>query len=88
MGGIGAPSFASKHLRFLRPDVCPILDSVIAGNLTYASTSAGYAQYAADCLEIARVLENNGVPNPVLRSDRWRAADVDMALYAALQGWK
>ena len=54
---LGSPSFASKHLRFLRPDLCPILDSIISGRLHYRANPQGYAQLSRDCLEIAALLE-------------------------------
>lgn len=33
--GLGAPSFASKHLRFIRPDLCPVFDSLLQEALPY-----------------------------------------------------
>jgi hypothetical protein len=37
---LGSPSFASKHLRFLRPDICPVLDSVLRDALPRAGQLA------------------------------------------------
>lgn len=75
-------SFASKHLRLLRPDVCPVLDSILSEQLGYPLNVAGYRHFSDDCLKIARWLQRSGVQNPVDREDgRWFAADVEMALY-------
>jgi hypothetical protein len=79
-------SFASKHLRFLRPDVCPVLDSIISNNLGYASDEYGYKRFSDDCLRIAETLEQHGVANPMGReSGTWFAADVEMALFTYLR---
>lgn len=76
------PSFVSKHLRFLRPDVCPVLDGIIS-QLGYAMNSNGYKQLSDDCLRIAKALQQYAISNPMNReSGRWFAADVEMALYA------
>jgi hypothetical protein len=84
---LGQPSFASKHLRFLRPDVCPILDSIIARRLQYKHDTYGYWQFSQDCLKIAQALEAKGIANPMDReAGRWFAADVEMALFAHLYG--
>jgi hypothetical protein len=86
--GLGEPSFASKQLRFLRPDMCPIFDSVISTGLHYKLNVDGYVRLARDCAEIARALERQGIPNPMDRqAGRWYVADVDMALYAFLKKW-
>jgi len=78
------PSFASKHLRFLRPDVCPVLDGVIS-QLGYAMNSSGYKQLSDDCLRIAEALQQYRISNPMDReSGKWFAADVEMALFAYL----
>jgi len=81
-----ATSFGSKHLRFLRPDVCPVLDSVISNNLGYAAGEHRYKRFSDDCLRIAETLEQHGVANPMGReSGKWFAADVEMALYTYLR---
>ncbi len=81
--GLGT-SFASKHLRFLRPDVCPVLDSIISKNLGY--DEHGYKQFSDDCLRIAEALEQHGVVNPMGREGgKWFAADVEMALFTYLR---
>jgi hypothetical protein len=86
--GLGAPSFASKHLRFLAPSQCPVLDSLIATTCDYPFTVSGYARYAADCATIAAALEAEGIRNPSPGSpDVWRVADVDAALFASIRAW-
>jgi hypothetical protein len=86
--GLGKPSFASKHLRFLCPESCPVLDSGIHNVFGYPPDVSGYQQYAEDCLQIARVLERIHSPNPRQRDHgRWYVGDIDMALYASLKPW-
>jgi len=83
--GLGT-SFASKHLRFLRPDVCPILDRTISKHLQYPLDEYGYKQFSDNCLRIAETLEQHGVVNPMDReSGKWFAADVEMALFQYLR---
>lgn len=82
INGLGI-SFGSKVLRFLKPEICPVLDSRVSDELDYHSDVICYAQLAADCLTIAKNLQSLGVKNPMKRDNgKWLAADVDMALYA------
>jgi hypothetical protein len=75
-------SFASKHLRVLRPDVCPVLDSTLSRRLGYPLNERGYAQFSRDCRRVAGLLQRYGVVNPMNRpAGRWFAADVEMALF-------
>ena len=84
---LGRPSFASKHLRCLRPDVCPILDSIVSEKLNYAYNVRGYGQLSKDCLRVAEALQALGIPNPMHREQgSWYAADVEMSLFAHLKG--
>ncbi len=86
---LGSPSFASKHLRFLRPDVCPVLDRVIATRLGYDLNADGYRKFSEDCLQIAQILQQRNVSNPISRQDgQWFAADVEMAVFAYLNDWQ
>jgi hypothetical protein len=76
-------SFASKHLRFLCPQRCPVFDSVLMQRLTYPSDSSGYQEFAEDCFLIASRLYASGTENPLGRErGQWFAADVEMALFA------
>jgi hypothetical protein len=85
---LGQVSFASKHLRFLWPNACPVLDSVISSSLGYSMTTTGYSQFCRDCSQISETLRNLGMVNPMQREeDGWFAADVEMALFAGLNGW-
>lgn len=47
LGGLGV-SFASKHLRHLRPDRYAVLDDIIEQGLGYARTPAGYDLFIHD----------------------------------------
>lgn len=81
--GLGKPSYASKQLRFLCPERCPILDNMFAKDLGYTYDVDGYAELADDLAMLARALEANAIPNPRDRPNgRWFAGDVDMALFA------
>jgi hypothetical protein len=82
-------SYASKILRFIRPELCPVFDSVLQGRLPYGSDVTGYSEFSADCLALAEALEENGIENPRQdrRRGRWFAADVEAALYAYAIGW-
>lgn len=80
---LGKPSFASKHLRFLRPDVCPVLDSMFGEDLGYACDVQGYVTLADDIRKLARKLEQQEIENPRERpGGTWFVGDVDMALFA------
>jgi hypothetical protein len=84
---LSTPSFASKQLRFLYPRVCPVLDQTVSG-LGYPFTATGYQAIAADCATIAAALTKRHIENPIARPfGQWFASDVDMALYAYLNGW-
>ncbi|MEL7667270.1 MAG: hypothetical protein AAGU73_03585 [Actinomycetota bacterium] len=86
--GLGTPSFASKHLRFLDPATCPVLDRLVARNYGYPLTPHGYELYATDCGNIARALRVAGKANPVpTRTNSWAAADVDAVLFALIKSW-
>lgn len=75
-------SFASKHLRLLRPDVCPILDHLLSDKLGYPLRVYGYQQFAWHCRQAAALLQEHGVENPAGREGgAWFAADVEMGLF-------
>jgi len=81
--GLGQVSFASKHLRFLRPDLCPVFDSYLQAALPYPSDLNGYASFAADCRRLGQVLAERGAFNPwPSRDGRWFAADVEAAVFS------
>jgi hypothetical protein len=84
--GLGTPSFASKHLRFLFPNVCPVFDSFMWENFRYVFAPSGYEEFASDCLGIGKTLEKQKIYNPMNRAKgRWFAGDVEMALFAHLR---
>ncbi|MBV8452034.1 MAG: hypothetical protein JOZ29_07125 [Deltaproteobacteria bacterium] len=85
---LGSPSFASKHLRFLRPDICPVLDSVLRDALPYSFDPEGYTAFAEDCRSIGEILTRQRAKNPWDRFDgAWFAADIEAALYVHFNGW-
>jgi len=83
--GLGTPSFASKHLRFLRPDICPILDSIISERLGYSFDRYGYEELTSDCAKTAVLLQSSQIANPRHRdSNQWYVSDVEMAIFSYL----
>ncbi len=84
---LGTPSFASKHLRFLRPDLCPVFDSILREALPYSFNSKGYAVFSQDCVKIAETLTAKKIENPQERPQGlWYAADVEAAIFAWVRG--
>jgi hypothetical protein len=80
--GLGTPSFGSKHLRFLRPDLCPVFDSLLRDALPYPFSPDGYAEFSRDCVVLGRALAERKVSNPRHRpAGAWFAADVEGALF-------
>jgi hypothetical protein len=85
--GLGV-SFGSKHLRFLKPSLCPVLDKNISGRFWHPLSVAGYKCLSHDCLKIARKLRECGPENPIERpNNEWLAADVEMGLFAFAKEW-
>lgn len=83
--GLGI-SYGSKHLRFLRPEFCPILDNVVWEEFKYSWNPIGYRMLQSDVMRAAKHLEENNIANPMNRSNGcWFAGDVDMAIFACLQ---
>jgi hypothetical protein len=80
---LGQPSYASKHLRFVAPERCGVLDSLIATRLEYDYDADGYGALSEDLVHLARRLTSRGVQNPMRRPrGAWWPADVDMAIFA------
>jgi len=78
-------SFASKHLRFLAPKICPVYDSILQHRLPYAANPLGYAAFAGDCIKVGEELTRRKIPNPWTdRNGTWFAADVESCLYTQL----
>ncbi|WP_194945283.1 hypothetical protein [Limnohabitans sp. DM1] len=83
LDSLGTPSFASKHLRFLRPDICPVFDSLLQEALPYSFDATGYAQFSKDCCSLAKTLtqqKNSAAPDREM--GEWCAADVEGAIFA------
>jgi hypothetical protein len=87
--GLGQVSFASKHLRFLSPKLCPVLDSIISARMFYPQGIGGYQRFAGWCQMVAGILTAENIDHPaVCRQGRWYAADVEASLYTYLVGWR
>lgn len=80
-------SFASKHLRFLLPEFCPVLDSILSQRLFYESSVIGYKSFAATCSDIAAELNQAGITSPFPNKSSWRPSDVEAALFAWANEW-
>jgi hypothetical protein len=86
--GLGTPSYASKHLRFLRPDICPVYDDVLRNALPYSFNPDGYGAFAEDCRTISVHLSDAQIENPIARTGgAWYAADVEAAIYVFIKQW-
>ncbi len=98
INGLGI-SFATKVVRFICPEHCPVLDKVIwqgmymgcgANGSTPPTIANGglknYTSYVTDIKAIAQKMKK--IPNPLGRPNgEWYPADVEMAIYAHLRGW-
>jgi hypothetical protein len=90
--GLGQVSFASKHLRFLCPELCPVFDSYLQAALPYPYDGRGYGAFGEDCRLLGQVLTERGVANPwPARRGHWFAADVEAAVFSFVRsetgGW-
>jgi hypothetical protein len=83
--GLGV-SFASKHLRFLFPEYCPVLDSILSSRLFYELSADDYGRFAAACRGMADELNSAKIESPLRKP--WRPSDVEAALYAWINEWK
>jgi hypothetical protein len=77
-------SFGSKHLRFLAPDRAVVLDSTISERLGYKMDAGGYREFLGDCLSVRDILNEKKI-DAAEAGRRWRACDVEMAIYTSLQ---
>ena len=80
--GLGTPSFASKHLRFILPQVCPVYDSILTDVLPYSFDPAGYASFAADCMLLSEELCSKKIENPIRNEVTWYVSDVEAAIFS------
>lgn len=81
-------SFASKHLRMLFPEYCPVLDSILSCRLGYAPTADGYGAFARRCTAIAGELNRTQITSTFPGRTDWRPSDVEAALFAWVNGWR
>ncbi len=75
-------SFASKILRLLFPEYCPVLDSILSCRLDYPLTSDGYGRFTLRCTEIAGELNRTQIASTFPGRKDWRPADVEAALFS------
>lgn len=80
-------SFASKHLRFLCPEYCPVLDSILSDHLFYERSLEGYKAFATTCNLMALELNDASIGCPFPGKTSWRPCDVEAALYAWVMEW-
>ncbi len=85
--GLGV-SFASKHLRFLFPEHCPVLDSILSSRLFYELSADDYGRFAAACKRMAAELNSAKIDTTFPGQSGWRPSDVEAALYAWINEWK
>lgn len=64
----------------MRPELCPVFDSLLQEALPYPFDPHGYAMFSRDCNTLSQALIQAKVSNP--REREWLAADVEAALYA------
>lgn len=82
LSGLGTPSFASKHLRFLCPKICGVFDSILRDSLAIPFNPSGYHEFCRDCLWLSAILTTNKIPCSASRKDGiWFAADAEGAVY-------
>ncbi len=79
--GLGV-SFASKHLRLLFPEYCPVLDSTLSYRLGYPLTTDGFGAFARLCTTVADELNRAQIASTFPGRKDWRPADVEAALFA------
>lgn len=73
-------SFASKVARFLAPDKCVVLDSVIRTRIGYVENLKGYAEFLRDCSQLVQLLRTSSDLDASLR-DGLRVCDVEAAVF-------
>ncbi len=76
--GIG-PAYGSKILRMLAPGKTAVYDKKLHEELNYGWDSAAYQKFCNDCIKVAAILNKNKIG-----THRWKAADVEAAIYGNL----
>jgi hypothetical protein len=82
--GLGRPSFASKHLQFLAPQVAVILDSVMSTRFGYPMNLDGYEQLLEDCEALTAAINRTSIEHPFRTSGRY-VSDIELAVFAQIQ---
>jgi len=73
-------SYASKIARFLDPEKCVVLDSIIRERLGYPNDINGYAAFLKDCREMLEMLKASSLLDSEFRA-KLRVCDVEAALF-------
>lgn len=82
--GLGSPSYASKHLRMLKPEQFVVLDSWIHNKLEVPLNPASYKDFCTACEDAATIMnEHSKIPCPFAKA--WRAADVEVAIFQTVR---
>ncbi|MBY2983656.1 hypothetical protein [Rhizobium leguminosarum] len=77
-------SFASKIARFLAPDKCVVLDSVIRTRIGYVESQEGYSEFLQDCFQLLQMLRTSRAPDAAFRD--LRVCDVEAAVFMKVKG--
>lgn len=80
-------SFASKHLRFLAPNVAVVLDRVMSKGVGYPMNVDGYRSLLLDCTSACGQLNRSFKAAIVGTDTEWRPVHVEMAIFAKLMGF-
>ncbi|HEX5279696.1 MAG TPA: hypothetical protein VFW28_06430 [Micropepsaceae bacterium] len=72
-------SFASKLVRFIRPERAVILDDVIRSSLGYLDNEQGYDEFLSDCRQVLDLA--------LQEQPQLRVCDIEAAVFAKLQGY-
>lgn len=82
INGLGTPSFASKHLRMLRPKHCVVFDDIIRRVSGLPFNSGGYSEFCRACTLAAETINTKGSYSLSERIEgKWLPADIEMAVF-------
>lgn len=70
-------SYGSKILRMVSPEKAGVFDSQIESICCYDS----YSEFCKDCKNMAEVLKQQGIKNPVRANGEWLVADVEASIF-------
>ena len=82
--GLGV-SYASKHLRFLSPNKCVILDKIISDRPGYPQTPCGYELFVQDCRKLLKLVDDANIVR--MDNEKFRVSDIETAIYNILKPW-